>query len=113
MKTSNSLASVCGKSLLLACLVATWALSLPASAQDDRTGGDAGAAGDSFSKSLHQVEAGAVEKGPEGPRVPERLSAMFIAGGPFMWAIAFSPGTLVALPFQRLLGLRPRRRATP
>src|SRR5207248_9289981 len=112
MKTSNSLASLCGKSLLLACLVATWALSLPAAAQDDRTGGDAGAADDSFSKTSHQVEARPAEKGPEGPRIPERLSEMFIAGGPLMWPIAFCSVIVVAFAFERLVVLR-RRRVIP
>jgi biopolymer transport protein ExbB len=113
MKTSISpLASLCGKSLLLAFLVATWALTLPAAAQDDQTGDDAGAAGDGFSKSSHQTDARAAEKGAEGHRIPERLSEVFIAGGPLMWPIALCSVIVVAFSVERLVVLR-RRRVIP
>jgi biopolymer transport protein ExbB len=113
MKTSISpLASLCGKSLLLACLVATWALSLPAAAQDDRTGDEPAGADDGIPQPAHKAQARPAGNLTEGHQIPKKLSEMFIAGGPLMWPIALCSVIVVAFAFERLVVLR-RRRVIP
>ena len=116
MKTPGSAwIVVCGKSLILACLVASWALSIPAFAQEDRGDADAGmAASDDATDSSRDAEApGEGKRASAKPQgIPTRLSDLFRAGGPMMWPLAACSVVVVAFAIERQVLLR-RRRVIP
>jgi biopolymer transport protein ExbB len=112
MKNSVSRRGVLfGKSLVVAGLIAAWALSLPAAARDDA---DEGAPEGTFGEISRHAEGppSVPATGRERAKIPERLSEMFDAGGPLMWPIALCSVIVVAFSVERLVVLR-RRRVIP
>lgn len=115
MKTPGSTGIVlCGKSLILACLVASWALSIPAFAQEDRGDAEPGMATDEAAEPSRDAEApGAGKRAAAKPQgIPTRLSDLFRAGGPMMWPLAACSVIVVAFAIERQVLLR-RRRVIP
>jgi biopolymer transport protein ExbB len=113
MKTSiTPAASMFGKTLVVAALIAAWAVSLPAAAQDDDRAGDE--IEGTFAEPAGQARppARAPTAGQERAKIPERFSEMFEAGGPLMWPIAMCSVAVVAFSLERLVVLR-RRRVIP
>ena len=106
--------ALCGKSLILACLVASWALSIPAFAQADRDDSEPGIPSEDAFDSSRDADAPASSKRarikPRG--IPTRLSDLFLAGGPMMWPIAACSVVVVAFAIERQVLLR-RRRVIP
>jgi len=100
--------------LILTCLVAIWALSIPTFAQDDR--GDAETAQLSEESAASATDAEAPRPGksasakPQG--IPTRLSDLFRVGGPMMWPLAVCSFFVVAFAIERQVLLR-RRRVIP
>lgn len=115
-KSGTQMAALCGKILILACLVATWGLTLPASAQPDR-GADVPAddSEDAFDTVNRPAAAPAAGKaGTQRKRrgIPTRLSELFIAGGPMMWPLAGCSVVVLSFAIERMAVLR-RRRVIP
>jgi biopolymer transport protein ExbB len=110
MKTSVSpLLAVCGRALLLAALVAVWALSRPASAQDDR--GDEPAVVVDEPARDSDADRGK-SKAAKRRGIPTRLSEIFMAGGPMMWPLAACSVIVLMFAIERQVVLR-RRRVIP
>src|SRR5262249_49104062 len=112
MKTSVShKATLFGKSLVRAGLIAAWAASLPVAAQDES---DSDFPGGTFAEPSRMAEAVPEAKpaGRERAKIPVRLSEMFEAGGPLMYPIALCSVIVVAFSVERQVVLR-RRRAIP
>jgi biopolymer transport protein ExbB len=116
MKTSVSpMTALCGKGLILSALIATWALSLPVSAQDGPAGDEqAAAADDMFAETSATAKSRPADARRTGKArgIPTRLSELFIAGGPLMWPIALCSVIVVAFAVERTVVLR-RRRVIP
>jgi len=114
MKTQAGWISLCGKILILACLVATWTLSIPTFAQDDRGDAEPARPAEEGADSSREAEAPASGKRartkPQG--IPTRLSDLFRAGGPMMWPLAACSVIVVAFAIERQVLLR-RRRVIP
>jgi biopolymer transport protein ExbB len=100
-----------GKSLVLAGLIAAWAMSLPAAAQDEN---DSEIPGGTFAEPSRIADAAPDAKpaGRERAKIPVRLSEMFEAGGPLMYPIALCSVIVVAFSVERQVVLR-RRRVIP
>ena len=107
-----------GKSLILVCLTASWALSIPAFAQDERGETEPGTTSEETADSPSEVKApkSAKQSGkraastPQG--IPTRLSDLFRVGGPMMWPLAACSVFVVAFAIERQVLLR-RRRVIP
>src|SRR5579872_5970507 len=128
MKTWHSrVASLCAKTLILACLFASWALSRPVAAQSDSTGELSdelndeaapveltGGSEDVFAESSQAAERPIAAKATPQKRkgIPTKLSDLFMAGGPLMWPIAACSVIVLAFSIERLVVLR-RRRVIP
>ena len=99
------MASLSGKFLILACLIAAWALAAPARAQqgDDPDEPSAGPQ-DGFDETAQAADPFPAPKSTtgKGRGIPTRLSEMFIAGGPLMWPIAGCSVVVLAFAFERL-----------
>ncbi len=128
MKTTvtTPLRTLFSTTLLLGALCATWALTFPATAQDDRPGdnpGDKPVAADAFDDGIpgptDKIDGQKDEDAVSGRRgtarsagIPTRLSDMFLAGGPLMWPILLCSIVVVTFSIERLVVLR-RRRVIP
>ncbi len=111
MKTSVSpLLALCGRALLLVALVAAWALSRPASAQDDR-GDEPAAVVDEPARDSDGAGRG-TPKVAKRRGIPTRLSEIFMAGGPMMWPLAACSVVVLMFAIERQVVLR-RRRVIP
>jgi biopolymer transport protein ExbB len=117
---ASPLRTLLSTTLLLGAFCATWALTLPATAQDERPG-DQPAASDAFDDGIpspSEKTDGQKDAGPGPGRamrtagIPTRLSDMFLAGGPLMWPILLCSIVVVAFSVERLVVLR-RRRVIP
>jgi biopolymer transport protein ExbB len=114
MKTQQGWISLCGKALILACLVTSWALSFPAFAQDDRGDSEVAKPAEDAADPPTAAETPRSDKRahakPQG--IPTRLSDLFRAGGPMMWPLAACSVIVVAFAIERQVLLR-RRRVIP
>ena len=100
-----------GKTLVLAGLIAAWAVSLPAAAQEGPVSEELeGTFSEPASRARPPQRVPA--PGQERAKIPERFSEMFEAGGPLMWPIALCSVIVVAFSLERLVVLR-RRRVIP
>jgi biopolymer transport protein ExbB len=111
----SPLVVLCGRAFVVIALVTAWALSRPATAQEE--GGD-------------ETAAAALGDGPDEPArnpghdepgkpqvakrrgIPMRLSEIFIAGGPMMWPLAACSVVVLMFAIERQIVLR-RRRVIP
>ncbi|MBI3863320.1 MAG: MotA/TolQ/ExbB proton channel family protein [Planctomycetia bacterium] len=98
----------------MAALFAAWALSRPASAQDDRGDEPAAASGDAGDESASDRDASSRSKSKVAKRreIPTRLSEIFNAAGPVRWLLAACSVIVVWFAIERQVLLR-RRRVIP